>query len=217
MRYDLVIFDLDGTVLDTLSDLVDATNATLAARGLPTHTREEVRRMIGNGVTNQFRRAMPDGTPEAEREAAIAEYKAIYAKNLNVHTLPYSGMPELLRDLRGAGVRTAVNTNKMADAAQTLCAAHYDGLLDALLGERAGMPKKPSPEGALRLMARFGVPPERTLYVGDSDTDLMTAANAGIDGAWVSWGYRHRDELGGIEVSLAFDTVDALRDYLFSE
>ena len=214
MRYDLIIFDLDGTVLNTLIDLTCAVNYALKASGFPELDREGVRHRIGNGVARLIRLALPEGTPESVQSRVLADFKAYYAEHADVHTLPYPGIPELLQALRSAGVATAVNSNKMDVATQSLCRAHFDGLLDAVLGERAEIPKKPAPDGAKRVMADLNAPAARTLYVGDSDTDLLTAQNAGIDGAWVAWGYRRREELGDVAVPHAFETVEALKAFI---
>ena len=190
MKYELVIFDLDGTLLNTLDDLAASANRALARAGFPARTTEEV------------------------CEAVLADFKRDYTENVNVRTRPYPGIAELLVRLRAAGVRTAVNSNKVDNATQLLCRAHFEGLLDMALGEVAGIPKKPAPDGARRIMEVLNVAPEKALYVGDGDADLLTAQNAGIDCAWVSWGYRRREELKGLDIPRAFDDVDSLSDFI---
>ena len=217
MKYDLIIFDLDGTLLNTLDDLAAAANHALARAGFPRRTVDEVRQFIGNGVARLIRRSVPEDTPDAVCEAVLADFKAYYAEHLNDHTVPYDGMPQLLDALRGQGIRTAVNSNKLDSATQKLCAAHFPGQLDMVLGERSGIPRKPSPEGVALILRELNVAPERALYVGDGDADIRTAENAGIDGAWVSWGYRHFDEMTGLNVPRVFNSVTELRDYLLSE
>ena len=217
MKYDLVIFDLDGTLLNTLEDLAFACNTALAEFGFPRRSTEEVRTFIGNGVARLIRRAVPEGTTDETIAEVLSRFKAIYTDNVNVHTVPYPGIPELLDALRAAGVKCAVNSNKVDNAVQLLCDAHFDGRLDLALGERRDIPKKPAPDGARRIMNTLGVTPERTLYVGDGDADLLTAQNAGIDSAWVSWGYRRREELAGIAIPRAFDDVEQLKLYILSE
>lgn len=217
MRYDLVIFDLDGTVLDTLGDLTAAVNEALSRHGYPPRSLEDVRRFIGNGVARLIRLSLPDDVGDATRAAVLADFRAYYSAHVNERTAPYPGIPELLAALRAAGIRTAVNSNKMDPATQALCAAHFPGLLDAVLGERPDIPKKPAPDGARLLMNELGVAPGRTLYVGDGDTDVETARNAGVDGAWVSWGYRRPEELALMEIPRAFDSVAALRAFILDE
>ena len=214
MKYDLVIFDLDGTLLDTLDDLAAAANHAMSTHGFPTHSTGEVRRFIGNGVARLIRRAAPEGTPEAVCQQALADFKRYYAQNLSVHTRPFEGVIALLEALRVAGVHAAVNSNKPDDAVQALCRAHLSGLIDMALGERADTPKKPAPDGANRIIGALGASRDRTLYVGDGDTDLLTARNAGIECAWVSWGYRRRGELGDLPVPHAFDSARALGDFI---
>lgn len=217
MKYDLVVFDLDGTVLNTLDDLADACNAALSEAGFPTRDRDDVRRFIGNGVANLMRRACPEGTDEATVARALERFKALYMAHINDRTLPYPGIVELLKALKAKGIRTAVNSNKLDAATQRLIRAHFGTLIDVVLGERADIPKKPAPDGAFYIMKTLGVSPDRAIYVGDGDADIRTAQNAGIDGAWVSWGYRRREELEGLQITRAFGTVAALRAYLLDE
>ena len=214
MKYELVIFDLDGTLLNTLDDLAASANRALARAGFPTRSTEEVRRFIGGGVSRLIHRAVPEGTPERVCEAVLADFKRDYTENVNVHTRPYPGIAELLVRLRAAGVRTAVNSNKVDNATQLLCRAHFEGLLDMALGEVAGIPRKPAPDGAQRIMEALNVAPDKALYVGDGDADLLTAQNAGIDCAWVSWGYRRREELEGLDIPRSFADVDSLSDFI---
>ena len=214
MKYELVIFDLDGTLLNTLDDLAASANRALARAGFPARSTEQVRRFIGGGVSRLIHRAVPEGTPEIVCEAVLSDFKRDYTENVNVHTRPYPGIAELLVRLRAAGVRTAVNSNKVDNATQLLCRAHFEGLLDMALGEVAGIPRKPAPDGARRIMEALNVAPDKALYVGDGDADLLTAQNAGIDCAWVSWGYRRREELEGLDIPRAFDDVGALSDFI---
>ena len=214
MNYDLVIFDLDGTLLDTLEDLTQAVNHALDAQGFPRRSREEVRHLIGNGIASTMRRAVPEGAGDEAFRQALSDFKAYYLSHVNVYTHPFDGIPALLDALADAGIRAALNSNKVDSATQALCEAHLKGKLACILGERPQIPKKPAPDGALQIMRQLGASPERTLYVGDGETDIQTAYNAGIDCAWVSWGYRRREELGGLTVPHAFTTVPALRAFI---
>ena len=217
MRYELAIFDLDGTLLNTLSDLADAANAALKECGYPARSMEEVRTFIGNGVARLIARAVPQGTSDDAVASVLARFKAIYIQNVNVKTAPYPGVMEMLETLNRRGVRCAVNSNKVDGAVRLLCDDHFAGLLSMALGEREGIPKKPAPDGARLIMQALGVAPEKTLYVGDGDADLLTAKNAGIDCAWVSWGYRSRAELSGLDITHAFDSAARLTDFILSE
>ena len=214
MKYDLVIFDLDGTLLNTLDDLTYAANTALAAFGFPRRSTEEVRTFIGNGVARLIARAVPQDAPDAAVASVLARFKAVYTEHVNDKTVPYPGILSLLRELKERGVRCAVNSNKVDNAVRLLCDAHFDGLLDAVLGERAGIPRKPAPDGARYIMERLNVRPEQTLYVGDGDADIRTAQNAGIDCAWVSWGYRRPAELAGLDIPNRCDSVAALRSLI---
>lgn len=214
MKYRLVIFDLDGTLLDTLDDLTRAVNHALGRQGFPLRAREEVRHLIGNGIASTMRRAIPEGSGDDAFQRALSDFKDYYLSHVNVHTRPYGGIPELLDAMGRAGIRAAVNSNKVDSATQALCAAHLPGKLACVLGEQPDIPKKPAPDGALQIMRTLGAAPEGTLYVGDGETDILTAANAGIDCAWVSWGYRRAPELGGLAISHAFATVQALQAFI---
>lgn len=215
-KYDLVIFDLDGTILNTLDDLSDACNAALRQNGYPTHPRDKVRTFIGSGVANLMRRALPEGASDEVHAKVLQDFKAYYALHSQDKTAPYPGVIEMLRALRGAGVHVAVNSNKFDEAVGKLCQKYFGELVEFAAGELTGVPRKPAPDGANRILQHFGVSRERAVYVGDSGVDLQTARNAGMDGAWVSWGFRHRDELGETEVLRAFDSVDALKQFLLS-
>lgn len=214
MKYRLVIFDLDGTTLNTLADLTNAVNHALSKRGYPTHSIEAIRMRVGNGVANLIRWCVPEGTDEAEIAAALADFKAYYAANVNVETKPYAGIPELLRTLHDAGMRIGINSNKYEAAMQTLCVSHFANLYDYAVGESEITPKKPDPTGAMRIMSALGVSADETVFVGDSSVDLRTAANIGCDAAWVSWGFRSREDMSGFQIENAFDDVDALKEFL---
>ena len=214
MKYRLAIFDLDGTVLNTLDDLAAAANAALEMHGFPRHSVEDVRRFVGNGVAKLIRRAVPEGTSDEECARVLADFKAYYRDHVNVHTRPYDGIPELLAALKRAGVRVGINSQKFDAALQSLCRIHFDGLYDCAVGESEITPRKPDPTAARRIMEGLGVAPEETIYIGDSGVDLETARNAGTDGAWVSWGFRRHEEMQAYEIRRAFDSVDALQAFL---
>ena len=214
--YSCAIFDLDGTLLNTLGDLAAAVNAALREKGYPERTIEEVRRFVGNGVKNLIIRALPEGADAAEIDATLGAFKAYYNDHLSVYTQPYPGIPELLTRLRAAGVRIGVNSNKYDAALQYLCCEHLDGLYDIAVGEIEGAPKKPSPFAAQRIMQALGCKPEETVYIGDSGVDVQTARNAGIAAVAVAWGFRSREELRAEAPDALADTAEALAEILLS-
>ena len=216
MKYNLVIFDLDGTVLDTLQDLANAVNHAMEVHSFPAHSVENVRIMVGNGVANLIRRAVPAGTSEEEIAQTLADFKAYYRDHVNVCTRPYPGILDMLAALKDAGVKVGINSNKYDAALQSLCHIHFEGLYDMAAGECETTPKKPDPTAARRMMAAFGASAEETIYIGDSNVDLETAKNAGIDSAWVSWGFRREEDMAGIDIPRAFHTAQELLAFLLA-
>lgn len=190
-----VIFDLDGTLLNTLGDLRAATNHALEVRGLPPHSMEEIRQFIGNGIRLLIRRAMPEGTPEAEIDAALDDFKAYYAAHIHDRTVPYDGIPQLLTALRKRGIKVAVLSNKIDSASQQLIDYFFPEKTDVVFGEHVGVPRKPDPTSCRMVMQQLGVQPEQVLYVGDSGTDMQTAKNAGLYAVGVTWGFRSKEVL----------------------
>lgn len=190
-----VIFDLDGTLLNTLGDLRAATNQALEVRGLPPHSMEEIRQFIGNGIRLLICRAMPEGTPEAEIDAALDDFKAYYAAHIHDRTVPYDGIPQLLTALKKRGIQVAVLSNKIDSASQQLIEYFFPGKTDVVFGEHVGVPRKPDPTSCRMVMQQLGVQPEQVLYVGDSGTDMQTAKNAGLYAVGVTWGFRSKEVL----------------------
>ena len=190
-----VIFDLDGTLLNTLGDLRAATNHALEVRGLPPHSMEEIRQFIGNGIRLLICRAMPEGTPEAEIDAALDDFKAYYAAHIHDRTVPYDGIPQLLTALRKRGIKVAVLSNKIDSASQQLIEYFFPGKTDVVFGEHVGVSRKPDPTSCRMVMQQLGVQPEQVLYVGDSGTDMQTAKNAGLYAVGVTWGFRSKEVL----------------------
>lgn len=191
----LAIFDLDGTLLDTLDDLRNAVNFALEAHGFPPRTREEVRRFVGNGVRLLVERAVPAGCGAAATDAVFETFMARYAAHCADMTAPYPGIPETLAALRDAGIRIAVVTNKADAVAQTVCADYFPGLPDLVVGERPGIRRKPAPDAVNEVLRHFGVSRGEAVYIGDSDVDIATAQNAGLRAVAVLWGFRTREEL----------------------
>ena len=210
----LILFDLDGTLLDTLEDLSEAVNHALSLRGLPIHSLDEYRRMVGHGVRNLVQQALPSGADDALVDAALEDFKSYYQAHIDVHTRPYPGVPELLEDLHGRGVQLAVASNKFQEGTEYLIRRFFPDIpFVAILGNRPGAPLKPSPEIVQEVLSLSGVSAEDALLVGDSPTDMRTAANGGIEALAVGWGYRSAEELASAfpEGLIIVGSVPALR------
>ena len=190
MKYSLALFDMDGTVLDTLRDLADATNVTMQKHGFPTHSVETVRQLVGNGARVLIEKAVPAGTDFAKIDTVLQDFKEYYGKHSADTTKPYDGVIECLRTLRAAGICTAVVSNKPDFAVKALVAQYFPGLFDAIIGDRDNVRKKPAPDSVFEVMEALDITEEESVYIGDSDVDVQTAQNAGIDGIFVDWGFR---------------------------
>lgn len=212
MSEKIVIFDLDGTLLDTLSDLHNSTNYALRSVGLPERSIDEVRRFVGNGARVLMRRALPElMTPERE-DALLEEYKAWYMAHNCVRTHPYADIPALLEELRGAGVTTAVVSNKPHANTVDLAARFFPGL--PAFGQREGIPAKPAPDMVWAALEELGAPREGALYVGDSEVDVETARHSGLDLVGVSWGFRGRELLRQAGAEHIADSVQQLWEFV---
>lgn len=195
MSYKLAVFDMDGTVLDTLDDLANAVNHTLSEFGMPPRTNKEVRSYLGNGVRNLIKCAAPGGTDEAVIDKMLDFYRPYYGAHSADRTAPYAGIPEMLKSLRAAGCRTALLSNKPDAPAVALCERYFPGLFDYAAGEKEGIVRKPAPDGLFPIFEKLGVDKSEAVYIGDSEVDVATAKNAGMDCIAVAWGFRDRDEL----------------------
>ncbi len=196
MRYKTVIFDLDGTLLDTVADLSGSVNAALTAYGLPQRSVDEVRSFVGNGIRNLIERAAGEVAPDL-LEGVFAAFKAHYAAHCEDETKPYEGILELLRALKAQGVACAVVSNKADFAVKKLAKSYFGDLFVAAVGENeaAGIRKKPAPDSLLAVMRALGAARETTVYVGDSEVDIQTAKNAAVDCISVTWGFKDREFL----------------------
>lgn len=188
----IVIFDLDGTLLNTLDDLADSTNYALAKFGYPTRTIEEVRQFVGNGVAKLIERAIPDGKKNPNFEKCLAIFKENYAQNMYNKTAPYVGILEMLSNLKSKGLKIAVVSNKFDLAVKELCKKYFDGYIDFAAGENEAqeIKKKPAPDTVFTVLKEFELNPEDAVYVGDSDVDIMTAKNSKMPCISVTWGFR---------------------------
>lgn len=204
MKYKLVIFDLDGTLLDTLDDLSAAVNHAMQQRGFPLHTRDEYMKMVGHGARNLMRQALPSDHKgdEALIDAVLADFRAYYNTHIDMHTQPFPGIRELVKKLHQEGVMLAVASNKFQEGTEHLIKEFFPEIpFVAVLGNRPNFPLKPDPEVVGEVLRRSGAKREETVMVGDSDTDMETAVNGGIGGIAVSWGYRNMADIPGLKVA----------------
>ena len=197
MRYQTYVFDLDGTLLDTLGDLAASTNYALRTHGMPEHSLDDVRRFVGNGVRVLMERAVPQGAENPQFEAAFQTFRTHYMQHSLDTTKPYDGILETLETLKAEGCRLAVVSNKMMAATQELCRHFFRDTIEVAIGEHEaqGIRKKPAPDTVNEAFRQLGVGKERAVYVGDSDVDILTARNSGLPCISVLWGFRDRDFL----------------------
>ena len=210
MRYQTAVFDLDGTLLDTLEDLYLATNAALESYSLPRRSRDEVRMFVGNGVEMLIRRAVPSCTDEETTLSVLADFKTTYAAICEDHTRPYNGILNMLRALREKGIRVAVVSNKFDAATKQLCQKYFGDLVEVAIGERAGVRKKPAPDTVYEALKELGMTATGAVYIGDSDVDIQTAKNCGMPCISVTWGLRDKDFLLQSGAEILVDTPERL-------
>lgn len=212
MKYKLAIFDMDGTILNTLDDLADSVNTVLQAHSYPERSIDEIRRFVGNGIRKLLERAVPEGLTVEEIDQIHQEFMEYYQKHCTNKTKPYEGITELLQALLEEGVQTAVLSNKADAAVQELCQDYFSGLFHIAVGERPGMNRKPSPDGVEYILDQLQVDKKDAVYIGDSEVDVQTASNAGIDSIIVLWGFRDKALLESYGATcFAEQTEDCLR------
>lgn len=216
MKYNTVIFDLDGTLLDTLADLADSTNAALEIFGFPTHSYDSVRMFVGNGVRNLMIRALPDGEGNPKFEECLETFRAHYAKNCRNKTQAYEGIYPMLAELKARGIKMAIVSNKFDAAVKTLNRDYFGEYIDIAIGERAEIRKKPAPDTVLQALRELDSSADEAVYVGDSDVDVATAVNSGMACIGVSWGFRGRDFLAAHGAKTIVDTPAELLQVLLS-
>lgn len=195
--YDTVIFDLDGTLMDTLEDLADAVNEILKRHGYPVKTITEVRRIVGNGLRQTLTLCLPEGAGQQEVERLLPEFAAYYQAHCQIRTKPYDGIMDTLRGLCERGYKMAIVSNKRDEAVKTLNEEYFQAYVKVAIGENEdmGIKKKPAPDTVFQALRELGSVRERAVYVGDSEVDRMTAENAGLPCVSVDWGFRDREEL----------------------
>ena len=214
-QYQLIIFDLDGTILDTLEDLMISLNVALQKNKLPERSLEEVRSFVGNGIGMLIRRAVPSDADDAMIRQVHTDFTDHYKIHRADHTRPYEGIPGLMKQVHENGRRIAVVSNKADYAVQDLCQHYFPGLIDFAVGEREGVRRKPEPDSVNEVIRLSGVSKESVVYIGDSEVDIQTAKNAGIDAIIIEWGFRDRDYLIEQGASVLAATPDELSELLF--
>ena len=211
-----VIFDLDGTLLNTLDDLADSTNYALSRFGYPTRTIEEVRQFVGNGVAKLIERAIPEGKNNPNFEKCLAIFKENYAQNMYNKTAPYNGIIEMLSNLKSKGIKIAVVSNKFDLAVKELCKKYFEGFIDFAAGENEaqGIKKKPAPDTVISVLNEFNFASEDAVYVGDSDVDIMTAKNSKMPCISVTWGFRDEKFLLENGATILINTPSEIYNHL---
>ena len=215
----LVIFDLDGTLLNTIGDLADAVDYVMRSRNLPEHTNAEYRQMVGGGIKRLVERALPAELAENEAyvEECVAQFRRYYVDNIDRHTIPYDGIPELLHKLQRDGVKMAVASNKFQHGTDRLVAKFFGDIeFVAIEGNREGAPLKPNPEIIHNILRIAGVEPCDAIMVGDSGIDIRTAIAAGIDSIGVSWGFRFAQELYDAGATTVVTTAEQLERAIYN-
>ena len=208
---DAVIFDLDGTLLNTLEDLKNSTNFALNELGFPKRSIEEVRCFVGNGVRKLIERAVPHSCDKETIEKCLEIFKKNYSENMYNNTAPYNSILEILKDLRNNGMKIGVVSNKFDFAVKELCKKYFEDLVDIAIGQADDVPKKPAPYGVLKAIKLLGA--ENVVYIGDSEVDVQTAKNADIPCIGVTWGFRDRKDLEGADfiIDKPHDIINIIR------
>lgn len=204
-KYQAVVFDLDGTLLDTLTDLWNAVNVACKSKGFPPRTRLQVRRDLGNGLQRLLKLSLPKDVDENQFKCLFQSFRQYYLAHCNEETHPYAGIPELLKTLQAAGIKTAIVSNKAHPAVQELRNRYFPETMKVAIGESAEVRRKPAPDTVLKALRELGVDKSQAVYVGDSEVDKATADNVGMDCFLVTWGFRDRGELKALEPTALVD------------
>lgn len=193
--YKAVIFDLDGTLLNTLEDLADSVNEMLKAKDYPQRSIDEIRQFVGNGMAKLIKRSVPENSSEKDFDECYELFRTNYRRNMKNKTRPYDGIIECLEELKKLGIKTVVTSNKNDDAVKSLCSDIFGELLTAAIGVKTGINPKPDPSMVISAIEDLNLEKENCIFVGDSDTDILTAKKAGLKSIGVLWGFRDREVL----------------------
>ena len=216
MKYELVIFDLDGTILDTLGELTIAFNHALSKSGIEPVTRDKMRSRVGNGARNLVKKSIIDH-PEADEEKILSDYRAYYNEHCTENTDPFPGISDLFSGLKEHGIKIAVATNKSHAAARKLCEHCFLDTIDIVQGHVEGLPHKPDPTIIRNIQKTLGISNEKTLIVGDSDVDIKTAENAKTDHISVGWGYKDKEVLIESGAEVIMSSAEELKKSILGE
>lgn len=192
MKWEAAVFDLDGTLINSLADMTSSVNRILAGAGYPSRTIEEIRQFVGNGAKVLLNRSLPKNVPAEEAEHLLELYKKDYQAHLLDETVPYPGILPLLQQLKKNGLHLAVLSNKPHASTVQICNTLFPGIFEIAWGDRPDVPKKPDPTAVWNALEEMGIPKNKAVYIGDSETDIRTAKNAGLFAVGVSWGFRDR-------------------------
>ena len=213
-RYDTVIFDLDGTLLNTLEDLADAVNYVMRANAYPERTIDEVRRFVGNGIRRLMELAVPEGVTGEDFERVFEEFKSYYTEHCQIKTCAYEGIMPLLEKLYADGYAMAIVSNKNHAAVCELNTLYFKKYIEVAIGQQDGIRKKPAPDTVLQALKELGKEKDSAIYVGDSEVDFATAENSEMDCALVTWGFRTPEELAEFTPKAMIDRPEQLLDFV---
>lgn len=214
MKFTLAVFDMDGTILDTLEDLKNSLNVILNKYGYPQRSLDEVRKFVGNGILRLIEQAVPAECSEIQVRKVFEDFVPYYREHSAEKTRPYDGIVQLLTELKKSGMKLAVVSNKADAAVQDLCVKYFDGLFDMAAGERAGMAKKPAADMVELVLDTLNVSKVDAVYIGDSEVDVATAKNSGLHLCAVEWGFRDVDVLKAHGAEHIFPDAESLKAYL---
>ena len=214
--YKALIFDLDGTLLDTVGDLAAAVNHALTLHKYPTHTTDSILKMVGNGVASLVARALPDGEENPDFSSVLADFCAYYEVHKSDTTAPYRGIPPMLAQFSEAGLAMAIVSNKFDKAVKELASRFFSDTVRVAIGEREGVARKPAPDAVFRALSELGVTAESAVYIGDSEVDIETARNAGLPCLSVGWGFRTEEALLRAGATRVYRTPEELTEHILA-